>query len=752
MPSRHARKSLRIVCVGILLAVLFGNALVSGSVGSLSAGPLNTARLAHSASLLGDGRVLVTGGETSLGSSSTSLAASEVYNPATDTWGTARSLGTARSAQTATTLSDGRVLVIGGEARSGGATANSLAAAEVYNPTTDTWSTAQAMDSSRVNHTATLLPDGQVLAIGGRDGDSASGKTLSSAAIYNPANNSWSATKTMSAAREGQTATLLPNGRVLVVGGEARGAGGSTSLAAAEIYDPATDTWTTVKSMSAARAFHTATLLLDGRVLVAGGDDCRAPAEIYNPATDAWSNGGTLSVSRARHTATLLRDGRVLIAGGETRTSSGALQALNSAEIYDPATNSWSDAGSLAAGRSRHTTTLLPDGRLLIVGGADSNGNAIADVEPFTPRVTAATVPPVSNVAPAVATQPPPPPPTATPVRNTAPVVAPQPPPPPATATPVSDVAPVVATQPPPTATPVPPTATPAPPTATPAPPTATATPKPPTPTPTRTPTAAPPPKPGTVTGTVSYCTSSTGACAAGTLQPAVGASVSSTSGQAAATGANGAYSLSGVPAGSVTITATYGGASQSQTLAVPSGGTASANFVIINPNGAPATATPVPPTATPLPPTATPVPPTATPVPPTATPVLPTATPTPVLLPGQFTVTLAAGDGAPVVAETVAFSAKQDEVAAAAAREPAAAPVSAAPCPAEVAGLPRTGGGGGQGPSQQAFQLILFGLIVVLVAPLVLPRPWQERRAASGSTAGDGTSLIARGVRKRKE
>jgi hypothetical protein len=135
---------------------------------------------------------------------------------------------------------------------------------------TGAWSSAAAMRARRVYHRATLLADGRVLVIGGY---------LASVEIYSPATNTWAPAPSMSIGRAGHTATLLSDGRVLV-------AGGATNHPSAEIYDPGTNAWTPTPSMSSSRQFPTATLLSDGRVLVTGGATHIASAEIYSAATN----------------------------------------------------------------------------------------------------------------------------------------------------------------------------------------------------------------------------------------------------------------------------------------------------------------------------------------------------------------------------------------------------------------------------------------------------------------------------------
>jgi N-acetylneuraminic acid mutarotase len=237
------------------------------------------------------------------------------------------------------------------------------------------------MIEARSSHTATLLPNGMVLVAGG--GGSGLDGLLASARLYDPADGSWSATGTMNEVRILHTATLLPDGRVLVTGGADRiGETSVNTLASAELYDPETGSWTTTGSMVDARARHTATLLADGRVLVTGGSgsgsgtDSLASAELYDPATGSWSAAPAMIEARSEQTATRLPDGRVLVAGGNG--SSGP--QLASAEVYDPSTGSWTLTGEMATAVAGHSATLLPDGRVLALGGSLLNPDAPAEL------------------------------------------------------------------------------------------------------------------------------------------------------------------------------------------------------------------------------------------------------------------------------------------------------------------------------------------------------------------------------------
>ena len=192
-----------------------------------------------------------------------------------------------------------------------------------------TWTLTGSMNTARVFHMMTLLQNGQVLVAGGRGSN---GRPLASAELFDPATGTWTLTGSMDTARESATATLLPNGRVLVAGGlDLDLIGNPIVLASAELFDPATGTWTLTGSLNVARFDHTATLLPSGQVLVAGGAtfspgrDALASAELFNPATGTWTPTGSMNFARASHTATLLPSGQVLVAGPGT-----------SAELFTP--------------------------------------------------------------------------------------------------------------------------------------------------------------------------------------------------------------------------------------------------------------------------------------------------------------------------------------------------------------------------------------------------------------------------------
>jgi hypothetical protein len=298
-------------------------------------------------------------------------------------------LNTGRYGHTATLLPSGKVLLAAGirhvPSPYGGFYINvSLDSAELYDPASGLWSSSGSLATARDDHTATLLPNGKVLVAGGHFGDGETGATLESAELYDPATGAWSATGSLGAARRGATATLLPNGKVLVAGG----IGDSNYLASAELYDPATGTWSGTGSLGTARSGHTATLLPNGKVLVAEGRDhsgyALASAELYNPATGTWSATGSAGAARQGATATLLPNGKVLAVGGIGNTSI----TLGSAELYDSTTGAWSSTADLTTGRADHTATLLPNGKVLVAGGyfqSTTNGGLATSAELYDP-------------------------------------------------------------------------------------------------------------------------------------------------------------------------------------------------------------------------------------------------------------------------------------------------------------------------------------------------------------------------------
>ena len=279
-------------------------------------------RQAHTADLLEDGRVFVTGGQDQ----QNYHKKTELWDPATGSWSPGPKMSTPRWIHTSARLDNDTVLVVGGNNDLFGLVGD----AELYDPVSSTFSPAGTMIQKRAEHTMTVLNDGKVLVVGGgKGGLGQEATTFDSAETWDAATNEWSSAGTLSVGRAQHTATLLNDGRVLVTGSKGK-------IETAEIYDPASGEWSLAGSMSEWRAVHTATLLSDGRVMVAGGIGDIASTEFFDPATGEWSLGATMTIPRYGHTATLLDDGRVLFVGGNTMDSDGIGTLTNTAEIYEP--------------------------------------------------------------------------------------------------------------------------------------------------------------------------------------------------------------------------------------------------------------------------------------------------------------------------------------------------------------------------------------------------------------------------------
>ncbi|HLW76303.1 MAG TPA: kelch repeat-containing protein [Bryobacteraceae bacterium] len=296
-------------------------------------------------------------------------------------------MSTPRFQHTVTPLDNGLVLVVGGTSTAGFGGFHSLATAELYDPATGTFSLTGSTNSTRFDHTATLLANGQVLIAGGND----SPPMVATAEIYDPATGTFSVTSSMVNFRIFFSATLLANGKVLIAGGCHPVGGACLAVTSAELYDPAAGTFSVTGSMTTARTSQYATLLPSGKVLVAGGCDSSGPAchvlgsaELYDPATETFSPTGSLITPRySPGTSTLLLTGKVLFAGG---FGSGNSNVLASAELYDPATGTFSLTGNMTTVRTKHTLALLGDGQVLVAGGVNANVfDALQSAELYDP-------------------------------------------------------------------------------------------------------------------------------------------------------------------------------------------------------------------------------------------------------------------------------------------------------------------------------------------------------------------------------
>ena len=351
------------------------------------------------ATLLTDNKVLIAGGDDHVNlvglTGIDPSAAAALYRPLFDDW-LSFPMTTGRALHGATSIAGGtKALVAGGVTQGSDIFVNvdcgvssgfqASTSVEIFDLATLSWSTVASMNKGRADFSVVRLFDGRVLAGGGL--------TDTAAEIYDPGTNSWSSAGNMRSWRIGFSATLLPSGQVLYAGGNL----GSVIICDrdAEIYDPGTNAWYYAGTPALNRQDAAAVLVTvaDGtrRVLVTGGIDANsgsapvlASAELYDPATNKWSNAASMSTPRVNHAATLMRDGRVLVTGGFN-----AGVRLASAEIYDPKTDTWSTVNSMSTARSGHTATLFGATpfftKILVAGGRASGTTPLASAELFQP-------------------------------------------------------------------------------------------------------------------------------------------------------------------------------------------------------------------------------------------------------------------------------------------------------------------------------------------------------------------------------
>jgi hypothetical protein len=336
-------------------------------------GNMTTVRAAHTATLLGNGKVLIAGGE---GNGFQALASAELYDPSTRTFAPTGSMNTPRYAHSATLLADGRVLIAGGTQDFNLDT--SVFTAEIYDPSTGVFTATGDLTSiggevsALPGNVTTLLPDGRVLVA-----------APNNAEIYDPKSGTFTPTGPYAnpSITYGTTVTLLTNGKILVTGGCVSG---TCNVAVTELFDPQSGTFGVTGPMMA-KYFpdygYTATLLTDGRVLFLGSFDFTGDAEVYDPAAGTFASiAGAISQELAP--ASRLADGTVLVAGGQLPGGNGSAYAVR----YVPTSGTFEPAGEMTAGRHEHTATPLPDGTVLITGGFSVWPNPTSSAEVYKPQ------------------------------------------------------------------------------------------------------------------------------------------------------------------------------------------------------------------------------------------------------------------------------------------------------------------------------------------------------------------------------
>ncbi len=364
-------------------------------------------RFSHEATLLDDGRVLVSGGWTGVVNNNEiypyPVVFSQIYEPETDTWTLAGRIESEELTgfliySPVARLADGRVASVAlSEEAQGGIAGDVTSAIALFDTESDAWTHLSDIPSNRIFVSIFAVDDKEIVVVGGLDLEaiSSSQATIEPEALvesYSVDAGEWKTLNPMNEAAMEQTLVALDDGRIIVAGGISdletlRG------TARAEIFDPATNSWTLTAEMNAPRVSPKTIALTDGRVLVAGGLDQYAStfgdsleSEIYDPVTGEWTLTDPMSVQRVNHTLTLLPDGRVLAAGGEDPQGSDYV-LYSSTEIFDPETNSWSAGPELSQPRAAHSATLMPDGRVLIAGGISQDGERypVASTEFITP-------------------------------------------------------------------------------------------------------------------------------------------------------------------------------------------------------------------------------------------------------------------------------------------------------------------------------------------------------------------------------
>ncbi len=342
---------------------------------------LSTPRVNCTATLTTGGNVFVAGGLTKQTSLTATLATAEIVDPSyhdgegrvSPPFPLAGKLFASRAFHDAVRRSDGAVFLVGGDV------AGSI---ELYDPSKGVRGECRTLGvllhGPRFGLTATLLPDGRIFIAGGAF---ANQKPTAKTEIFDPKTNKSVAGPDLSEPRLSHTATLLVDGRVLIAGGVGR--------RSTDLFDPKAMKLVRGPDLTTVRDDHRATRLSDGRVLITAGQDekarVQASAEIFDPLTLRCRATGSLAVARADHCQVLLADGRVVVLGGESDDGHDDDEILASVEVFDPLSLTFSKSKSLAVARDDAAAVVLPDQRVLVVGGQTTGDVAVSSVEFLKP-------------------------------------------------------------------------------------------------------------------------------------------------------------------------------------------------------------------------------------------------------------------------------------------------------------------------------------------------------------------------------
>jgi N-acetylneuraminic acid mutarotase len=379
MMSQFPRKPAMVIYIAAL-AIALSTLSFAASGTWAPTGAMHSARDGHTATLLTNGMVLVAGGTNN----GVALASAELYNPVAGTWASTGSMHVARTLARAVLLSNGSVLVMGGCVND--CLSATINRAEIYNPIAGTFTATGSMVQARAEFGVALLANGQVLVAGGCTAYDANGclAVTNKAEIYNPATGTWTSTGAMRGARHAMSATRLVSGKVLVAGGATAS---MDALNSSEIYDPSTKIWTLGAKMLQARSDYASILLATGKVLFTGGENINGvsinKAELFNPSSGTFTATGNMTATREEHTAVMLANGNVLASGGNKKTLT-TQTPLASAELYNPSTGTWTPTGSMSSARSGHTSTVLHNGNVVNAGGSNAV-NELNSAELYTP-------------------------------------------------------------------------------------------------------------------------------------------------------------------------------------------------------------------------------------------------------------------------------------------------------------------------------------------------------------------------------